>query len=79
MQVSFQDDAGKAEGPLTGDVCPSSGTITANTTNTAPVFTEGKDQILTFLEHTGDETVQIAGNIGSAITATDADAGDTLK
>ena len=36
VKVSFEDDGDTAEGPLTSDAYPSSGTVTGATTNAVP-------------------------------------------
>ena len=53
VKVWFEDDDGTAEGPLTSDAYPASGTVTAPVTNTAPTaanntVTTGEDRAYTF-------------------------------
>ena len=76
--VSFKDDRDNAEGPLTSEAYPSSGTIAPVTVNNLPVFTDGTPQTRTLAETVGGATVSAAANIGAAVVATDDDAGDTL-
>ena len=77
MKVSFEDEDGEAEGPLTSDAYPSSGTVmAAGGTNTAPVFANDTTS-RSFTETVGDAEVVDQGEVGAAVTATDAD-GDTL-
>ena len=78
VEVSFTDDGGTSE-TLTSDAYPSSGTIiNIDGSNTAPVFTGGTTQSRTLAETVGDATVTTVSDIGTAVEATDADAGDTL-
>ena len=51
--------------------------FTLNQSNNAPEFTEGTSAMRSFTETVGAATVQSAGNIGGAVTATDDDS-DTL-
>ena len=77
VKVSFEDEDGGAEGPLTSDTYPSSGTVmAAGGTNTAPVFANDTTS-RSFTETVGDAEVVDQGEVGAAVTATDAD-GDTL-
>ena len=76
--VSFKDDRDNAEGPLTSEAYPSSGTITPVTANNLPVFTDGTSQTRTLAETVGNATVSAAANIGAAVAATDDDSADTL-
>ena len=76
--VSFKDDRDNAEGPLTSEAYPSSGTITPVTANNLPVFTDGTPQTRTLAETVGSATVSAAANIGAAVAATDDDSADTL-
>lgn len=46
--------------------------------NTAPSFTEGSSTSRSFNETVGDAAVTTASNIGTAVAATDPDAGETL-
>ena len=48
VKVSFEDEDGTVEGPLTSDAYPSSGTVTAApVTNTAPVFSSSVSREIT--------------------------------
>ena len=78
VEVSFTDDGSTRE-TLTSGAYPSSGTIIdIDVSNTAPVFTGGTNQTRMLAETVGDATVTTASDIGTAVGATDADAGDTL-
>ena len=72
VKVSFEDEGGTAEGPLTSDAYPASGTVTAAGTNNAPVFSSSN------VSRSIAENTAAGQNVGAAVTATDADAGDTL-
>ena len=73
VKVSFEDEDGTAEGPLTSDAYPASATVTAApVTNTAPVFSSPSVS-RSIAENTAADV-----NVGAAVTATDADTGDTL-
>ena len=73
VKVSFEDEDGTAEGPLTSDAYPSSATVTAApVTNNAPVFSSPS------VSREIAENTAAGQNVGAAVTATDADAGDTL-
>ena len=73
VKVSFEDEDGTAEGPLTSDAYPSSDTVTAApVTNNAPVFSSRS------VSRGIAENTAAGQNVGAAVTATDADAGDTL-
>ena len=76
--VSFKDDRDNAEGPLTSEAYPSSGTIAPVTANNLPVFTDGTPQTRTLAETVGGATVSAAANIGAAVAATDDDSTDML-
>ena len=77
VKVSFEDEDGTAEGPLTSDAYPASATVTAaSVTNNAPVFADDTTS-RSFTETVGDAAVTLQGEVGDAVTATDAD-GDTL-
>ena len=76
--VSFKDDRDNAEGPLTSEAYPSSGTIAPVTANNLPVFTGGTPQTRTLAETVGSATVSAAANIGDAVEAEDDDSADTL-
>ena len=78
MKVSFTDNAGNSES-LTSDAYPSSGTIVPETANAAPTFNEGGSTTRTFNETIGDATVGAASDIGTPVSATDPDTGDTLE
>ena len=78
VKVSFTDNAGNSES-LTSDAYPSSGTIVPETANTAPTFDEGDSTTRTFNETVGDATVGAASDIGTPVSATDPDTGDTLE
>ena len=78
VKVSFTDNAGNSES-LTSDAYPSSGTIVPETANTAPTFDEGGSTTRTFNETIGDATVGTASDIGTPVSATDLDSGDTLE
>ena len=73
VKVSFEDEGGTAEGPLTSDAYPASGTVTAAGTNNAPVFSSSN------MSRSIAENTAAGVNVGAAVTATDADAGDTLS
>ena len=73
VKVSFEDEGGTAEGPLTSDAYPASGTVTAAGTNNAPVFSSSN------VSRSIAENTAAGQNVGAAVTATDADAGDTLS
>ena len=78
VKASFEDDRDNNEGPLTSDAYPSSGAIVATTpTNSAPTFDESTPT-RDLAETVGNATVGTATNIGSAVSASDSDAGDTL-
>ena len=69
VKVSFEDDDGTAEGPLTSDAYPASATVTAApVTNTAPGFSSPSVS-RSIAENTAADV-----NVGAAVTATDADA-----
>ena len=71
VKVSFEDEDGAVEGPLTSDAYPASATVTAApVTNTAPVFSSSNVS-RSIAENTAADV-----NVGAAVTATDA--GDTL-
>ena len=72
VKVSFEDEGGTAAGPLTSDAYPASGTVTAAGTN-APVFSSSN------VSRSIAENTAAGQNVGAAVTATDADAGDTLS
>ena len=77
VKVSFEDEDGTAEGPLTSDAYPASATVTAaSVTNNAPEFATDTTS-RSFTETVGDAAVSTAGNVGAVVTATDADS-DTL-
>ena len=78
VKVSFTDNAANSES-LTSDAYPSSGTIVPETANTAPTFDEGGSPSRTFNETIGDATVGTASDIGTPVSATDPDTGDTLE
>ena len=78
VKVSFTDNAANSES-LTSDAYPSSGTIVPETANTAPTFDEGGSPSRTFNETIGDATVGTASDIGTPVSATDLDSGDTLE
>ena len=78
VKVSFTDNAGNSES-LTSDAYPSSGTIVPETANTAPTFNDGGSTTRTFDETVGDATVTSAADIGTPVSATDPDTGDTLE
>ena len=73
VKVSFEDEGGTAAGPLTSDAYPASGTVTAAGTNNAPVFSSSN------VSRSIAENTAAGQNVGAAVTATDADAGDTLS
>ena len=73
VKVSFEDEGGTAAGPLTSDAYPASGTVTAAGTNNAPVFSSSNTS------RSIAENTAAGQNVGAAVTATDADAGDTLS
>ena len=78
--VWFKDDRDNAEGPLTSAAYPAgTGKIAPETTNNPPVFAGGMAQARTFNETIGDETVGAAADIGTPVSATDLDTGDTLE
>ena len=54
-------------------------TATQNITNNPPVFAGGAVQARTFNETIGDATVGTAADIGTPVSATDPDTGDTLE
>ena len=54
-------------------------TATQNITNNPPVFAGGAVQARTFNETIGDSTVGTAADIGTPVSATDPDTGDTLE
>ena len=54
-------------------------TATQNITNNPPVFAGGAVQARTFDETIGDATVGAAADIGTPVSATDPDTGDTLE
>ena len=54
-------------------------TATQNITNNPPVFAGGAVQARTFNETMGDATVGTAADIGTPVSATDPDTGDTLE
>ena len=54
-------------------------TATQNITNNPPVFAGGAVQARTFNETIGDATVGTASDIGTPVSATDPDTGDTLE
>ena len=70
VKVSFEDEGGTAEGPLTSDAYPSSGTVLG--ANNAPVFSPAMP------EREIAENTAAGVDVGAAVTATDADAGDNL-
>ena len=72
VKVSFEDEGGTAEGPLTSDAYPASGTVTAAGTNNAPVFSSSN------VSRSIAENTAAGQDVGAAVTATDADAGDNL-
>ena len=72
VKVSFTDDL-NGEEERTSAAYPSSGTVTAAAgTNTAPVFSSSS------VSRSIAENTAAGQNVGAAVTATDADAGDTL-
>ena len=79
VKVSFTDDGGNVES-LTSDAFPSGTgtTITLPDGNLAPVFNGGATQSRTLAETVGDAVVGTAAGIGGAVSATDANSGDTL-
>ena len=76
VMVSFTDDGGTDEGPLTSAAYPMGGTVLA-ATNGAPTFGEGAATTRSFAETVGDAVVATASAIGAGVTATDVD-NDTL-
>ena len=54
-------------------------TATQNITNNPPIFAGGAVQARTFNETIGDATVGAAADIGTPVSATDPDTGDTLE
>ena len=52
-------------------------TVTDNAGNAAPTFNEGGSTTRTFNETIGDATVGTAADIGTPVSATDPDSGDT--
>ena len=71
VKVSFTDDL-NGEEERTSEAFPSSGTV-MGTTNNAPVFDPAMP------EREIAENTAAGVNVGAAVTATDADAGDTLS
>ena len=71
VQVSFTDELSGVE-MRTSAAFPSSGTVTVAGTNTAPVFSSSN------VSREIAENTAAGVNVGAAVTATDADAGDTL-
>ena len=72
VKVSFTDELSGVE-ERTSAAYPSSGTVTAAaSTNTAPVFSSSN------VSREIAENTAAGQNVGAAVTATDADAGDTL-
>ena len=71
VKVSFTDDADNDESQ-TSDAYPATDSIAA-AANRAPTFTSGISTTRSFTETIGNVTETIARNVGSAISATDAD------
>ena len=72
VKVSFTDDL-NGEEERTSAAFPSSGTVTVAGTNNAPVFSSSN------VSRSIAENTAAGQNVGAAVTATDADAGDTLS
>ena len=72
VKVSFTDDL-NGEEERTSAAFPSSGTVTVAGTNNAPVFSSSN------VSRSIAENTAAGVNVGAAVTATDADAGDTLS
>ena len=75
VKVNFTDDRGNAEGPLES---PVTGTIASDGSNDPPVFSDGASATRSIAETAGDAVEQNARDVGSPVSATDDDAGDTL-
>ena len=71
VRLSFTDDLGNPESRTSP---PTLAVVAAAGANNAPVFTEGTSTTRSVAENTASST-----NIGTAVAATDADSGDTLR
>ena len=74
-QVSFTDDLGNAEGPIGSEA---TAVVMAAGDNAVPVFDGGNTQTRGLDENIGESEDSAPREIGAAVSATDADSGDTL-
>ena len=72
VEVSFRDDRSNDEA-LTSTAYPGNGTVAPESVNSAPAFNEGDSATRSVAENTAAGT-----GIGSPVTATDTDSGDTV-